>query len=154
MTMTDAQRELLGMYRATPDILRGLTRGLTDDDARTGGEGSDSWSPVEIVCHLRDAEERSMARTRMMRDEDRPALIGYDENELAEQGRYREQSLTAVVEELIRLREEHIRELEALTEDQWSREGEHNQMGTLSIQSITHHMAFHDAVHLAQLGRT
>lgn len=151
--MTDAQRELLGMYRATADILRGLTRGMSDDDGRIGGEGDDRWSPVEIVCHLRDAEERSLARTRMMRDEDRPALIGYDENVLAEQGRYREQSLAAVTAEFIRLREEHIRELEALSEAQWAREGEHNQMGTLSIQSITHNMAFHDAVHLAQLGR-
>src|SRR5215212_9767361 len=94
--VTDAQQELLGIYRANIDVLRGLTRHMTDEEGRQGGIGADSWSAVEVVCHLRDAEERSLARTRMMRDEERPALIGYDEQELAALGRYHEQSLAAV----------------------------------------------------------
>ena len=84
------QQELIAKYRAVPDILRGLVAGISDDDARISGEGADSWSIVEIVCHLHDAETRSIDRTRRMRDESRPTLLGYDEQELARLGRYLE----------------------------------------------------------------
>jgi hypothetical protein len=148
-----AQQDLIAKYRAVPDVLRGLVAGISDDDARITGEGADAWSIVEIVCHLRDAETRSIERTRRMRDESHPTLLGYDEQELARLGRYREQSLAEVTASLIALREEHASELEALAEQQWASGATHNQMGELTIQSITHHMTFHDAVHLAQIGR-
>jgi len=151
--MTNQQQELIAKYRATPDIVRGLVAGVSDDLARATDNGDDQWSIVEVVCHLRDAEERSLERTRRMRDEGCPTLLGYDEQELAAQGRYREQSLAAVVPAFIALREEHVRELEALNTDQWSSPAIHNQMGELTIQTITHHMAFHDAIHLAQIAR-
>ncbi|HYI15833.1 MAG TPA: DinB family protein [Thermomicrobiales bacterium] len=151
--MTSQQQELIAKYRAVPDILRGLVAGISDDDGRIDGEGNDAWSIVEIVCHLRDAETRSIDRTRRMRDEEQPTLLGYDEQELAKLGRYREQSLSEVTAAFIALREEHASELESLDERQWSSGATHNQMGELTIQSITHHMSFHDAVHLAQIGR-
>jgi hypothetical protein len=150
---TSQQDELIAKYRAVPDILRGLVAGISDEDARIGGEGDDSWSIVEIVCHLRDAEARSIERTRRMRDDDQPTLLGYDEQELARLGRYREQSLADVTAAFNALREEHAGELEALDEQQWPSAATHNQMGELTIQSITHHMTFHDGVHLAQIGR-
>ncbi len=151
--MTDQNQELIQKYRAMPDILRGLVVGVTDDDARSPGSGDDRWSIVEIVCHLNDAETRSLDRTRRMRDEDHPTLIGYDELELAAQGRYAEQALSVVMPALIACREEHIVELEALDESEWSSSATHNQMGELTIQTITHHMTFHDASHLAQIAR-
>ncbi len=151
--MTNQQQELIAKYRAMPDIVRGLVAGISDDLARTTGNGDDQWSIVEVVCHLCDAEERSLERSRRMRDEDCPTLLGYDEQELAAQGGYREQSLAAVVPAFIALREEHIRELEALDTDQWSSPAIHNQMGELTIQTITQHMTFHDAIHLAQIAR-
>src|SRR5687767_5216306 len=67
--VTTQQQELIAKYRAVPDILHGLVAGLSDDDGRIDGEGNDAWSIVEIVCHLRDAETRSIDRTRRMRDE-------------------------------------------------------------------------------------
>lgn len=151
--MTAQHQELIAKYRAVPDILRGLTAGISDADARIAGDDDDAWSIVEVVCHLRDAELRSIERTRRMRDEVTPLLIGYDEQELAALGRYKEQSLSAEVPAFISVREEHIRELEALDPEQWEFNATHNQMGELTIESITHHMTFHDAVHLAQIAR-
>lgn len=151
--MTDQQQELIAKYRAAPDILRGLVAGITDDDARVGGGGDDAWSIVEVVCHLRDAEERSLERTRRMRDQHVPLLQAYDEQELAAHGRYHEQSLAAAAPAFSALRAEHVRELAALDTQQWSRTATHNQMGTLTIETINQHMTFHDAVHLAQIAR-
>jgi hypothetical protein len=151
--MAEQQQELLGKYRAVPDILYGLTAGISEAAARVGGADADSWSIVEIVCHLRDAEERSLERTRLMRDQTHPTLYGYDEQELAAAGRYREQSLAAVTDQFCSLRRQHIRELEALRADDWLRSATHDQMGELTIQTITHHMTYHDAAHLAQIAR-
>lgn len=133
MDSTAQHQELIVKYRAMPDILRGLVAGITDDAAHVTGDGADGWSIVEVVCHLRDAEERSLERTRQMREEDRPTLLGYDEHELAALGRYREQSLTAAIAALIALREAHANELEALDTTQWSLSAIHNQMGELTI---------------------
>lgn len=151
--MTDQHQELLGKYRATPDILRGLTAGISEEDARVGGDGDDAWSIVEIACHLRDAEERSFERTRRICDEDHPTLYGYDEQELAAAGHYREQSLALVVDQFRALRERHVAALAAAHPGQWSRGATHDQMGELTLQTITHHMTYHDAVHLAQIAR-
>ena len=153
MDTTAQQQELIAKYRAVPDILRGLVAGISDDEARIAGDGDDAWSIIEIVCHLRDAEMRSIERTRRMRDEATPLLLGYDERELALLGRYHEQSLSVEVPAFIAVREAHTRELAALETRQWARSATHNQMGELTIQSIAHHMTFHDAVHLAQIAR-
>jgi hypothetical protein len=151
--MTERQQELLGLYRATPDILRGLTATLTDEQARAGGTGNDTWSVVEVVCHLRDAEERSLERTHRILTDDRPLLLGYDEHELSIKGHYREQRLSEMRNSFIQLRNEHTALLFSVDEPAWQRVGRHNQMGDLTVQEFTHHMAYHDATHLAQIAR-
>jgi hypothetical protein len=68
-------------------------------------------------------------------------------------GRYREQSLDEVAEQFCCLRRQHIRKLKALHANDWSRSATHGQMAEPTIQTITHHMTHHDALHLAQIAR-
>jgi len=151
--MFDERAELLQVYRSTPDTLRALLRGLPDEVVRAGGEGEDAWSIVEVVCHLRDAEARVIERVRLMRDEERPLLAAYNQEEVARAGRYRDQSLTQALDEFHRLRGEQIAMLEALTPEQWQRSGVHAEVGEITIQQLVAHMAAHDAIHLAQIAR-
>ena len=151
--MINPRAEILDIYRSTPDTLRALAGGLPDDMARRGGEGEEAWSVLEIVCHLRDAEERAMDRVRLMRDEPRPALPAYDQAALARERRYREQPLADALAAFVRLRAEHIALLEDLAPAAWDRTGLHEEHGEISIFQLTLHMAAHDAIHLAQIGR-
>ncbi|MDI3339839.1 MAG: DinB family protein [Sphaerobacter sp.] len=151
--MFNERAELLDVYRATPQTLRALLRGLPDEVVRAAGPDEDPWSIVEIVCHLRDAEERVIERVRRMRDEERPALAAYDQAALAQARRYRDQSLTQALEAFCRLREEQIALLEALAPEEWQRAGVHAEVGEITIQQLVAHMAAHDAVHLAQIAR-
>ena len=153
--MFDERAELIEVYRGTPAVLRALLRGVPDEVLRGGGRGAgeEEWSVVEVVCHLRDAEERSLTRIRRMRDEDRPVLAGYDQAELARASRYRDQSVIRALERFARLRVEHVATLEALAPGDWQRCGEHEEAGEITIQQLTAHMAAHDAVHLAQIAR-
>ncbi|HET9015523.1 MAG TPA: DinB family protein [Thermomicrobiaceae bacterium] len=153
--MFDERAELIEVYRGVPSVLRALLRGLPDEALRARGQGAgeEEWSVVEVVCHLRDAEERSLARVRRMRDEDRPALPGYDQAELARTSNYRDQSVIRALERFARLRAEHVALLEALAPEDWERCGEHEESGEITVTQLTAHMARHDAIHLAQIAR-
>jgi hypothetical protein len=66
--MYDTAKDLLDAFRATPDILEGLLEGCTEEQARAARGGDEGWSIVEVMCHLRDAEERALERMRTIRD--------------------------------------------------------------------------------------
>ncbi len=46
---------------------------------------------VEVVCHLRDAEEISIQRMQAMRDRENPPITGYDQEALARDRHYQNQ---------------------------------------------------------------
>ena len=151
--MTDDQSELLNIYRSTPTALRALLSKVPDATARTTGQGEEAWSIVEIVCHLRDAEAKVLERLNLMRDQENPFLAAYDQAAVAEASGYRTQSLDDALADFIRLRQEQISILEAFDEAQWVRTGMHEEAGQITIQGQTMHIAAHDVVHLAQIGR-
>ena len=150
--MYDERAELLDVYRSTPVILAALLRGLPPAAARTAADGAD-WSIVEVVAHLGDTEERALERVRHMVREDNPELPGYDEAALAVERCYREMDLGEALQRFTSLRAEQVAELAGLAPEAWTRTGRHQEVGTITVQSLTAHMAAHDAVHLAQIAR-
>ena len=150
--MYDERAELLDVYRSTPVILGALLRGLPPDGARERA-GEDGWSIVEVVAHLGDTEERAHERMRRMVREDDPELPGYDEAALAVERRYREMDLGEALQRFTSLRAEQVAELAGLAPEAWARTGRHQEVGPITVQSLTAHMAAHDAVHLAQIAR-
>lgn len=72
--MYDTVRDLLDAFQSTPESLAALLRGHSEAESRAARGGDENWSVVEVVCHLRDAEERAIERMRQMRDEDNPFL--------------------------------------------------------------------------------
>ena len=153
-TARDGYRaELLAVYGATPTTLAALLRQAREDEVRAGGQDEEAWSIVEVVCHLRDAEARVLERVRTMLEEERPQLAAYDQAALAESANYRTQSLPEAYTDFARLRAEQLALLSALTPAQWERGGLHEESGPITIESLTAHMAAHDAIHLAQIAR-
>lgn len=151
--MYDIARDLLDSFRATPEILRGLLHACTDEQARDARGGDEGWSVIEVICHLRDAEERAHQRTRQMRDHDNPLIEGYDQEELARAGNYAAADLRAALDGFLAARAAHLADLAALTAEQWQRPGTHSEIGPISIASHAAHMASHDAIHCAQIAR-
>ncbi len=149
----DVRGELLDVYGHNLTTLRTLIRDLPDDVVRLQGEGSELWSILEIICHLRDTEQRAFDRVRLMIEEDRPFLSGYDPDTVARESNYQSQSLDDALDAFETLRREQIAFLQTLNEDQWSRSAVHEEAGDISVQSLTAHMAAHDCVHMAQISR-
>ncbi len=151
--MADDPNDLIDLLRSTPTIVRGLYRNIDDEQARVAAIAGE-WSPVEIVAHLADAEERAIERVDRMLVTDEPVLLGYDQEELALRRGYLQMSFRKQLDRFEQLRGERIAVLSGLSADQWKRTGNHNEAGMMTIQELTMWMVTHDNVHLVQIAKS
>ncbi len=151
--MYDQHRELIEALKSTPETLKGLLSRVTAAQARSAKGGDENWSVVEVICHLRDAEEISLLRIQAMRDQNRPKIASYDQEALARERNYREADPYAALEAFTTFRELHLTVLSALSAEQWERSGEFETMGLVTISAHTIHKLYHDSIHCAQIAR-
>ncbi len=151
--MYDTGKDLLDALKATPDTLRFLLRDVDREKAASARGGDEGWSVVEVVCHLRDAEEQASERARLMLSENDPVVAGYDQDEWARERNYAGDDLQSALEAFVRFRQEHIAQLEGISPQDWQRTGRHEEQGNITVEAHTLHLAAHDAQHMAQLAR-
>ena len=151
--MYDIPKDLLDALRAGPQALDGVLRGCTQEQAQAARGGDEDWSVVQVVCHLRDAEERALERTRAMRDEADPFLPGYDQEQWARERNYAGADLRVALAAFGRLRAQHVEALAGLAPADWERTGRHEEQGQITISAQALHMVAHDAIHAAQIAR-
>jgi hypothetical protein len=151
--MYDIPKDMLDAMRSTEDVYRKLLEGVTQEHAQSSRGGDEGWTIVEVLCHLRDAEERSVERARKMATEDHPFLEAYDQDVWARERRYSEENVTNALEGFLRHKREHIALLEGLPAEAWKRTGHHEEWGDIDIHSQALHMIAHDFQHAAQIAR-
>ena len=151
--MYDLHQELIDALQSTPETLKGLLSQATVEQARSAKGGDENWSVVEVICHLRDAEEISFQRMQAMRDQDHPKITGYDQEALARERSYSEADPHTDLNAFVDFRERHIMALSALSAEEWERSGEHGEFGQITIFAHTLHKVSHDAIHCAQIAR-
>jgi DinB superfamily len=151
--MYDIPKDLLDAFRAAPEIYESLLHGVNQEQAQAARGGDEDWSVIEVVCHLRDAEERGLERMRAMRDQDEPFLPGYDQEQWARDRNYAAADLHAALAAFLRFRAQHIAELAATPPEAWERAGQHEEQGRITISAHTLHLVSHDAIHAAQIAR-
>jgi DinB superfamily len=145
--------ELIDALKVMPDTLKGLLNNVSDGQARSAKGGDENWSVVEVICHLRDAEEFTIQRVESMRDQDNPQIVGYNQAALARERKYNDADLSSAFNAFIKYREYLITSLSALAPEDWERGGEHNENGHMTIFSYILHIVSHDAIHCAQIAR-
>jgi DinB superfamily len=146
------REEILKAFRAGPIVLRRLVRDLSDDAVRRKAPDG-GWAIVEVVAHLGDTDERSLARTEAMLTEDVPVLTPYDPDALAVDSRYIERDVAAELDRYESVRTRHADLLAGLPDDGWSRIGDHGEHGRITVQQLAAHTAGEDADHFAQIAR-
>ncbi|HEV2055293.1 MAG TPA: DinB family protein [Methylomirabilota bacterium] len=147
--LVEARRELARL----PSVLEALLSGLDEAGARTR-PATDEWSPVEIVCHLRDEETEDFgARLRVIVDgADEFAPI--DPERWAKERRYHEANLPDVLEALRVRRQASLDLLASVTPEALEGSRTHKRLGRLSGRDILAAWVAHDRIHLAQLAGT
>ncbi len=151
--MKNQHLELIEALRSTPETLKGLLSQVTLEQARSAKGGDENWSVVEVICHLRDAEEISLQRIKTIRDQDHPRIARYDQLVLARERNYREADPYAALEAFTSFREQHAAVLSALSPEEWERSGEFEAFGEMTISAHTIHKLYHDTIHCAQIAR-
>ena len=100
-------------------------------DARAG---PGRWSAREIVHHLADSEITAGVRLRRLLAEDRPHILGYDQDEFARRLHY-DRPHEASLELFRSVRESTAELLERLQPADWLREGTHSESGRYTVET-------------------
>ncbi len=144
------------LMRDTLAILEYILADVSQTTATTRrdpNDGDKGWTVTEVVCHLRDFDRIFFDRVRRIVTEDEPALIGYDHERLAVEGRYNEQRLHTALDDLRRSRSEFVAFFHGLDADAWHRAGIHPERGRFTLDDALMQVGLHDALHLEQITR-
>jgi hypothetical protein len=148
-------------------------RSTPDDHVLSRRPGDRSWSPKEIVCHLRDVEELFLIRFQtMLAVEDPPILtfsatpealaawgiggeVGHplDPDRWAEERQYSRSDGIEALRAFQRRRREVVGLLDTLSPRQWQRGGIHLARGRMELSAWVASLAGHDDSHLGQFQR-
>jgi hypothetical protein len=116
-------------YRAVAEAVAGAT-GVELDARPAPGK----WTAREIVHHLADSEMTSAVRIRLLLASDKPAIVGYDQEEFARRLHY-DRPLAASLTAFKAARETTAELLDRLTEADWQREGTHTEHGRYGMDT-------------------
>jgi hypothetical protein len=144
------------LMRDTLAILGYILAGVSQTTATTRrdpNDGDKGWTVTEVVCHLRDFDRIFLARARRIVAENAPTLIPHDHERLALEGRYNEQDLRAVLDNLRGTRAEFVAFFQGVDEGAWNRAGIHAERGRFTLDDALMQVGLHDALHLEQITR-
>ena len=148
--LTDA----IAVLERTPATLRALLRGLPDAWT-TSDEGPDTFAAFDNVGHLIHGERADwIPRARIILAQD--ANRRFEPYDRFAQIRESEgKSLAELLDELARLREENLATLRGwnLSERELTLEGEHPELGPVTLRQLLATWVAHDLGHIAQTAR-
>jgi DinB superfamily len=144
----------LDILRRTPSTLRALLDGADDAWTRSN-EGSDTFSPFDVVGHLIDGEETDwMPRARIILSRDPAATFApYDRFRHYERNRGR--SLASLLDEFGRLRAANLESLAVwnLGDAELDLRAMHPSLGPVTLRQLLATWVAHDLGHVAQVAR-
>ncbi len=109
---------------------------------------TDTWSPLEYACHIRDVHRVFDGRLALMLAENEPRFPNWDQDETALEGRYGEQDPGVVSAELLEAAEAIAERYESVPPDAWDRRGLRSNGSVFTVASLgRYHL--HDVVHHA-----
>ena len=129
------------------DCLPILLAGVADD-ALDRKQNPGKWSARENLAHLARYQHVFRSRLEHMLNEDRPAFPRYAAESDPEWGAWINRPATELIQDLRTQREELIREIVELTDEQLSRNGRHARFGEMTITQWLEFFLLHEAHHL------
>ena len=144
------RQEIVDTLRALPGQVEALVRDL-DEEALRRRPAPDQWSIKEVCAHLRDSLEIDGERIRRMLEEGEPFLPAYDQEALARERDYQNESMALIMTALRAFSGGIAYVLEGLGEEQWQRSGRHEERGPISIGQYAEAQAEHARQHLEQI---
>ncbi len=146
------RRELIEQYRDGPNVIEEAVAMLSE--AELDYHPSDGgWSPREVVHHTADSEMTSAIRLRRLLSENQPEILGYDGDEFARRLQYSSRPIEPSLDAIRAARMTSASILENLDEEDWSRAGNHSEIGPYSVDLWLELYAVHCRDHAQQILR-
>ncbi len=146
------QNDPVEVLEKTPDRLGRFLEALPPQ-AVALPEARGKWSVRDVVQHLADSELVGGCRLRLVLAQDRPTLIGYDQDLWAERLRYREVDVRDAFDQVTTIRRGNLRLWRRLGPADLVRAGRHAERGEETLEHMRRLYAGHDLLHLRQLER-
>jgi len=145
-------RDPVAILRGMPDALRAALEGWSAEQLNRQ-EAAGKWAARDVVAHLADSEIVVGFRMRMVLAQDRPPLVGIDQDLWADRLRYRDFPVGDFLEQFAALRRANLKHWERLTDAELERLGVHSERGDESLAHMRRLYAGHDLMHLRQIER-
>jgi uncharacterized damage-inducible protein DinB len=146
------ERDPLEVLSRTPERLDEAVRGLSKGQVKQA-EAAGKWSVSDVVQHLADSELVWGFRLRLTLAQDRPQLVGYDQDLWASRLHYEEADPQQALEQFAVLRESNLRLLKAASKTDLQRMAIHAERGEQTIEQMVRLCAGHDLLHIKQIER-
>ena len=146
--------DVVAVLERTPATIRALLDGLSDTWI-TATEGEETWSPYDVIGHLIHGERTDwIPRTRHILSGDKRPFAPFDRNAqfIESEGR----TITELLSTFAELRRENVATLLSLnlTQADLEKEGQHPELGEVTLGQLLATWVVHDLDHVAQLART
>ena len=144
-----ALAQLIEQYLDGPRQLRAAVAGMSREQVLARPVAG-KMSTLEVVCHLADFDPILADRMKRVIAEERPSLLGADENRFAAALAYHERDLDEELTIIEKTRSQIARILRTLPPEALQRVGVHNERGPRTLEQllvgatdhITHHVTF------------
>ncbi len=142
------------VLRRTPDVLRALLAGLSDEWI-AGREGPGAWSPYQVVGHLTHIEEADwIDRTRVILAHGSERIFEPVDRE-AGFTRFEGWALGELLDRFATVRASNLQTLDALvTAEDLGHRGRHPTFGEVTLGQLLATWVVHDLNHLGQIVKT
>lgn len=145
-------RDRLAIMAETPRVLSDIVS-ARDASLLRSRPYPEKWTPTEILGHLVDAEFTFGYRTRAILCDDRPRIIGMDQEAWVREQRYNDRNPGELVSAFAALRGVNLPLWRSIGATQLKRVGIHSERGEESLDTMLTMIAGHDLSHIDQLRR-
>jgi uncharacterized damage-inducible protein DinB len=138
--------QMIEAYLAGTQTLRASVAGMSREQLLARPVAG-KWSTLEVVCHLADFDPIIADRMKRTIAEERPSLIGADENCFARSLAYHDRDLDEELAIIANTRSQLARILRAQPDSVLGRTGLHNERGPQTLEKLlttaTNHIPHH-----------
>ena len=146
------ERDPLDTLEQTPAVLAEIVASTPPETLRARPFAG-KWTPNEVLGHLLDTEWVFAYRVRTILCDERPRIVGMDQERWVEVQRHNEREPRALLDTFSALRRVNVALWRRLSAEQLQRAGLHDERGEESLATMLRMEAGHDLSHIDQMRR-
>lgn len=153
MTLSRSEREaLIDRYARGPALFKEAIAQVPKE-AFQWRPAPGKWSAHEVIVHCADSESNAHGRIRYLVAEEKPVVLGYDQDRWARELDYHSLPWEPALATVEAVRANTTALLRRLSDAQWARMGTHTESGSYGALDWLKSYAEHLEIHARQLER-